>query len=266
MLGSIIGDVIGSVYEFHKTKETNFLLFSEKSKFTDDTVLTIASAIAVLEGRRDYDWLYKKYALDYMGRGWGARFAAWAAAKDMQPAYNSWGNGSAMRITPIGYAFDDIEKVIEEAAISAAVTHNHEEGIKGAQALAAAIYLALHGDSKEQIRSYIADRFDYDLRRTIVEIRPTYTFDVSCQGSVPEAIIAFLDSNNFEETIRLAVSLGGDADTLACMAGGLAEAFYTDVPVFMIEETWKRLPKDFQKVVVDFYKMIDERRSNTKVS
>ena len=182
MLGAIIGDVVGSTYEFHKTKEVWFPLFPEKSTFTDDTVLTVATAVAVLEDRKDYDWLYKKYGLDHQGCGWGARFAAWVDSKDMQPAYNSWGNGSAMRVSPIGYAFDDIEKTIEEARISAAVTHNHEEGIKGAEALASAIFLARKGDSKEQIRTYIGDRFDYDLKRTIKEIRPTYTFDVSCQG------------------------------------------------------------------------------------
>jgi len=266
MLGAIIGDVVGSVYEFHKTKETNFLLFSEKSIFTDDTVLTIATAKALVENRQDYDWLYKKYALDYQGHGFGGNFAKWAASPTMQPAYNSWGNGSAMRISPIGWFFDDIEKTIEEARISATVTHNHEEGIKGAEALASAMFLARHGSGKDKIRRYIEYRFGYNLKRTIAEIRPTYTFDVSCQGSVPEAIIAFLDSNNYEEAIRLSISLGGDADTLACMAGGLAETFYTDVPVFMIEQTWERLPEDFRKVVVDFYKIIDARQSNKKSS
>ena len=254
MLGAIIGDVIGSVYEWEKTRTTDFILFSEKTTFTDDTILTIATAVAMIEKRRDYDWLYKKYALDHIDKGFGGRFMEWAKAPDMQPAYNSWGNGSAMRVTPIGWAYNDIENTIEEAGASAAVTHNHPEGIKGAKALAAAIFLARKGDSKKQIRQYISDRFDYDLNRTIDEIRPTYTFDVSCQGSVPEAIIAFLDSDCYETAIRLAISLGGDADTLACMAGGLAEAFYTQVPVMMIEETWKRLPEDFQKVIINFYK------------
>jgi ADP-ribosylglycohydrolase len=261
MLGAIIGDVVGSTYEFNKTKEMNFPLFPEKSKFTDDTVLTIATAKALVEGRKDYDVLYKKYANDYMECGWGARFAEWAKAPEMQPAYNSWGNGSAMRVAPIGYLFDDIETTIDEARLSAEVTHNHPEGIKGAEAIAASIFLALHGDTKEQIRDYIEDRFDYDLRRTIEEIRPTYKFEVSCQSSVPEAIIAFLDSDRYETAIRLAISLGGDADTLACMAGGLAEAFYTQVPVMMIEKTWDLLPEEFHKVIIDFYKIVDARQS-----
>jgi len=262
MLGAIIGDVIGSFYEFNKTKEIMFPLFPEGSKFTDDTVLTIATAIAVVEGRQDYDWLYKKYALDHQDRGFGGMFARWAASPDMQPAYDSYGNGSAMRVVPIGWAFDDIERTIQEAGVSAAVTHNHVEGIKGAAALATAIFLARKGDSKEQIRTYIQDRFGYDLDRTIKEIRPTYTFDVTCQGSVPEAIIAFLDSIDYETAVRLAVSLGGDADTLACMAGGLAEAYYRKVPVTMIEKTWELLPEDFHKVIVDFYKKFYESRSD----
>ena len=261
MLGAIIGDVVGSTYEFNKTKETDFPLFPEKSTFTDDTVLTIATAVALIEDRKDYDVLYKKYANDYIEKGFGGMFLEWAKAPEMQPAYNSWGNGSAMRVAPIGYLFDDIETTIEEAKRSAEVTHNHEEGIKGAEALAAAIFLALHGDSKEQIRNYIGDRFDYDLRRTISEIRPTYKFEVSCQKSVPEAIIAFLDSDCYETAIRLAISLGGDADTLACMAGGLAEAFYEKVPVMMIEKTWDLLPEDFHKVIIDFYKIVDARQS-----
>ncbi len=259
MLGAIIGDVLGSVYEFNKTKDMIFPLFPEGSKYTDDTILTIATAVAVMEGRRDYDWLYKKYALDHLDRGFGGMFLTWVKAKDMQPAYDSYGNGSAMRVVPVGWAFDGIEETIEEAAISAAVTHNHPEGIKGAQALASAIFLARKGDSKKQIRRYIADRFDYNLDRTIKEIRPTYTFDVTCQGSVPEAIIAFLDSDCYSNAVRLAISLGGDADTLACMAGGLAEAFYKKVPIMMIEKTWDLLPEDFQKVIVDFYKKFHDK-------
>ena len=260
MLGAIIGDVVGSVYERNITKEMNFPLFSEKSTFTDDTILTIATAKAIIEGRKDYGWLYKSAALDYIDKGFGREFVEWAKSKDMQPAYNSWGNGSAMRVAPIGWFFDDIETTIIEAGISAAATHSHPEGIKGAQSLSSAMFLARNGDSKEQIREYVEDRFKYDLSRTIAEIRPTYTFDVSCQGSVPEAIIAFLDSNSYEEAIRLAISLGGDADTLACMAGGLAETFYKKVPVMMIEETWNRLPENFHKVVIDFYNIVDENK------
>ena len=262
MLGAIIGDVVGSTYEFNNTKEMDFPLFPEKSTFTDDTVLTIATAKAILEGRKDYDWLYKKYALDYMKCGWGARFAEWARSPEMQPAYNSYGNGSAMRVGPIGYAFDDIETTLEEARVSAAVTHNHPEGIKGAEAISAAIFLARMGDSKDQIKSYIEDRFHYYLDWTIAEIRPTYTFEVSCQGSCPQAIIAFLESENFEDAIRLAVSLGGDSDTLACMAGAIAEAYYKEVPVEMIEKTWAVLPEDFQKVIIDFYDMKRDKQDD----
>jgi len=259
MLGAIIGDVVGSTYEFNKTKDVMLPLFPEGSKFTDDTVLTIATAIAVIEDRQDYDNLYKKYAIAHQDRGFGGMFTKWASTPEMQPAYDSYGNGSAMRIAPIGWAFDDIEKTIEEAEVSAAVTHNHPEGIKGAQALAAAMFLARKGDSKEQIRDYISSRFNYDLHRTIEEIRPTYKFDVTCQGSVPEAIIAFLDSLDYKTAVILAISLGGDADTLACMAGGLAETFYKKVPTEMIEKTWEVLPEDFQKVIVDFYKKFGEK-------
>jgi len=256
MLGAIIGDVVGSVYEWERTKKMDFPLFSKKSTFTDDTVLTVATAIAILEGREDYAYLYKEYALHHIDTGFGGMFLEWAKAKDMQPAYNSYGNGSAMRVCPIGYAFDDIETTLEEARISAIVTHNHPEGIKGAEAVACAIFLARMGDSKEQIKKYIEDRFHYNLNRTIEEIRPTYEFETSCQGSVPEAIIAFLDSKNFEDSIRLAVSLGGDSDTLACMAGGIAEAYYKKIPTEMIRKTWAVLPKDFQQVIIDFSAMM----------
>lgn len=259
MLGAIIGDVIGSVYEWHRTKEIDFLLFSEKSDFTDDTILTVATAECLLEGKGDYEWRYKKYALDHIDRGFGGMFLKWAQAKDIKPAYGSYGNGSAMRVSPIGYAFDGIEETINEARRSASVTHNHEEGMKGAEAVASAIFLARKGDSKEQIRHYIRDRFGYNMGRTIEEIRPTYQFDTTCQGSVPEAVIAFLDSTDFESAIRLAVSLGGDSDTLACIAGGIAEAFYKKVPIMMIEKTWELLPIKFQYIVTEFYKMIDDK-------
>ncbi len=228
MLGAIAGDIIGSVYEFHNVKKEDFPLFSPKSRFTDDTVLTCATADAIIS-KASYLEKYKEYYRLYPNRGYGGRFKRWAAAKDTEP-YNSWGNGSAMRVSPIGFAFDTIEKVLKEAKKSAEVTHNHPEGIKGAQAVAAAIFLARQGKGKDEIKKFIQDSFGYDLNRTLEQMRYHYHFDISCQGSVPQAITAFLLSSNFEDAIRKAISIGGDSDTIACMVGGIAEAFYGSVP------------------------------------
>ena len=164
----------------------------------------------------------------------------------------SWGNGSAMRVSPVGFAFDTVEEVLAEAEKSAAVTHNHIEGIKGAQATALAIYFARSGASKKEIKQSIAKIFQYDLDRTLDEIRPTYSFDVSCQGSVPESIIAFLESENFEDAIRKVISLGGDSDTLACITGGIAQAFYKEIPDFILENVRSRLTDDLLEIVDAF--------------
>jgi ADP-ribosylglycohydrolase len=254
MLGAMIGDMVGSVYEWHNIKTTDFVLFKSNSTFTDDTVLTAATAKALMtEG--DYTVAYQDFARRYPGRGYGGNFSQWIWDENRQP-YNSWGNGSAMRVSPVGFAFDTAGKVLTEAERSAAVTHNHPEGIKGAQATALAILLARQGAAMKDIRDEIANRFEYNLDRTLAEIRPGYAFDVSCQGSVPEAIIAFLESESYEDAIRKAVSLGGDSDTIACITGGIAEAYYGGVPEEIAAEGRARLPGEFVKILDDFMEFI----------
>jgi ADP-ribosylglycohydrolase len=228
MIGAIAGDIIGSVYEFRPIKTKDFPLFSPFCAFTDDTVLTVAVAEAILTGR-SYLEAVREIGGRYPDAGYGEFFYRWLHSKDSRP-YNSWGNGSAMRVSPIGFAFQDEESVLKEATRTAEITHNHPEGLKGAQATALAIFLARTGRTKDEIRHAIQNRFGYDLDRTIDEIRPLYSFNESCQRTAPEAIIAFLDSTSYEDAIRNAVSLGGDSDTLACITGGIAEAFYGDVP------------------------------------
>ena len=252
MLGAISGDIIGSVFEPHwrRIKRKEFDLFSKKSKFTDDTVLTIAVADAILH-QKAYVHTIKDYYRRYPKAGYGKTFREWGASDRLEP-YHSWGNGSAMRVSAIGFAFDDLETVLREAERSAAVTHNHPEGIKGAQATAAAIFLGRQKQSKTEIKAYIEATFGYDLSSSLEEIRPRYQFDSSCQGSVPQAITAFLESTDFEDAIRNAVSLGGDSDTQACIAGGIAQGFYGGVPERIAQETWKRLDVDLQQVAMMF--------------
>ena len=251
MLGAITGDIIGSRFERHNLKSRKFTLFTHDSVFTDDTVLTVAIADAVLSGVK-YEEKVRKYALRYPLAGYGGTFKKWMTGLIRGP-YNSWGNGSAMRVSPIGYAYDTEAEVLWEAKKSAEITHNHEEGIKGAQTVAMVIFLARQGKSKPKIKAYIESTFGYDLSRKLDDIRPDYSFDVSCQGSVPEAIIAFLESTNFEDAIRNAISIGGDSDTIASMAGAMAEAFYGDIPADIISLTRKRLPKNFEIVMERFY-------------
>lgn len=250
MLGAIAGDVIGSVHEHIATKTTDFELFAEKSTFTDDSVLTIAVADCLLHGI-DYVDAFHDYFVAYPNAGYGFRFFGWASAGHRLP-YNSWGNGSAMRVSPVAYAFDSFEDVLEHAARSARVTHDHPEGVKGAQATAAAVYLARRGESKDLIRRELEERFAYDLGQRLDDIRPNYEFDESCMGTVPPAIIAFLESGDFEDAIRKAISLGGDADTLACITGGIAEAFYGGVPEPILTETIARLDDRLRGIVNKF--------------
>ena len=228
MLGAIAGDIFGAAYEGNPLKQDGFDLFGRPRNFTDDTVLTVATADALLSDG-DYSAAYRRWGRLYPSRGYGAWFHKWLGDPNRGP-YNSFGNGSAMRVSPIGWVFDTLDEVLAEAERSAAVTHNHPEGIKGAQATAAAIHLARIGATKNEIRREISARFVYDLDRTVEAIRPDYRFEDSCQGSVPEALIAFLDANDFEHTIRLAISLGGDADTQAAIAGGVADAFWGGLP------------------------------------
>jgi ADP-ribosylglycohydrolase len=227
MLGAIAGDIIGSAHERSPTKHKAFALFSPGSRLTDDSVLSLAIAHALLEDRDYRHWVWT-YARRYPEAGYGASFRHWVQTDGARP-YNSWGNGAAMRVAAIGHAFDTPERVLQEAADSAAITHNHPEGIKGAQAVALCVYLARQGAGKAAIREDIARRFGYSLSRSLETIRPMVRFDVSCQGSVPEAIIAFLDATGYEDAVRNAVSLGGDSDTQACIAGAIAEAFYGGV-------------------------------------
>jgi ADP-ribosylglycohydrolase len=250
VIGAIAGDVIGSVHEGTGTKTTSFPLFQARSRFTDDTVLTVATAHAILWGI-SYQDAYRHFGRLHPDAGYGGLFIEWLLSPEPRP-YNSWGNGSAMRVVPIGLAFDTVEDVLREAERSAAVTHDHPEGIRGAQAVALAVLLARSGASKEEIRQEIAGRFAYDLRRRIEDIRPGYRFDISCQGSVPEAIMAFLDSSDVEDAIRLAVSLGGDADTQATIAGGIAHAWYGEVPASVVDPVRDRLPAEFLRVVDRF--------------
>lgn len=251
MLGGIAGDVIGSVYEGFPIKQTDFPLFAPRATFTDDTVLTVAIAYAILEPEVGYASALKTFGRRYPRAGYGGNFRRWLLAENSEP-YNSWGNGSAMRVSPVGWAFDTWEQVLSEAEKTAAVSHNHPEGIKGAQAIALAVYLARNGTPKDEIRETMAAHFDYDLWRTVDEIRPDYSFDVSCQGSVPEALVAFFDGDGVEAAIRLAISLGGDSDTLACMAGTVAHACYGGVPQPIAAEVRGRLPADLLEVVDTF--------------
>jgi len=250
MIGAIAGDIIGSVYESHCLKTTDFAIFTANSTFTDDTVLTVAVADCILNGK-DYATRFKYYANKYPYAGFGGMFFQWAKSDSLEP-YNSFGNGSAMRVSPVGFAFDTMKEVLNEAKRSAEVTHNHLEGIKGAQAVAAAIFLARKQESKSKIKDFIENSFGYNLSQTLDEIRPDYCFDETCEGSVPQAIIAFLESDSYEDAVRKAVSLGGDADTLACMAGGIAQAYYNTITGYIIEEVKNRLDSELLKVVEQF--------------
>lgn len=252
MLGAIAGDIIGSVYEYFSIKTTTFSLFQKNSRFTDDTVLTVATAHAILE-KLDYATSFKMFGRRYPDAGYGSSFINWVFEDEVKP-YNSWGNGSAMRVSPVGLAFETIDKVLDEAEKTAICSHDHPEGIKGAQATALAVFLARKGEDKEKIKREISKRFAYNLHRTLEFIRINYTFNESCQKTVPEAIIAFLESENFEGALRNAVSLGGDSDTLACITGAIAHAFYKKIPGEITCNTQKRLPREFLEIIAKFQK------------
>ena len=267
MLGAIIGDTVGSVYEFNNIKTTNFPLFDPQCNYTDDSIMTMAVAQWLLtdpqHGMDTLETIFLDFAKKYpcpMG-GYGGGFSRWLfhpealgdyGGRDFKPGtrhpYNSFGNGAAMRCSANSWMFDTLEETERVAGLSAAITHNHPEGIKGARSTSAAIFMARHGASKEEIREYISAKYGYNLNRTCDEIRPVYDWDSSCQGTVPEAMIAFMDSTDFESAIRLAVSLGGDSDTLACITGGIAEAFYKDIPDDIALKIWELIPDDFKAV------------------
>lgn len=273
MLGAITGDTIGSVYEFRNTKDYDFKLFLSNSTYTDDSIMTMAVAYWLLkdkehsyQGLEDIMVLFAQNAPCPMG-GYGAGFYTWLyrpdelyvfddsfgdapyESKTGRHPYGSWGNGSAMRVSAVGWFFDTLEETESVAEISAAITHNHPEGIKGAKATAAAIWMARNGKSKEEIREYIEKSYGYDLRKTWEDWHYAYSWQSSCQGTVPQAIIAFLDSTDFEDAIRKAVSLGGDSDTLACITGGIAEAYYKEIPSEIAKRVTQVFPVAFNKVL-----------------
>jgi ADP-ribosylglycohydrolase len=249
MIGAIAGDIIGSIYEASPIKTKAFPLFGRACSFTDDSVLTVAVAHVILEGG-SYSDRFRDYYRRYPYAGYGGSFHDWACSSDPKP-YGSFGNGSAMRVGPVAFAFDDLETVLAEAKRSAEVTHNHPEGLKGAQATAAAIFLARRQTAKEEIRLYVERTFGYDLTPTLDQIRPDYTFDVTCQGTVPPALISFLEANDFEDAVRNAISLGGDSDTLACIAGSIAGAYYGVSPYIELESL-ARLDNDLREVTDRF--------------
>ena len=257
MLGSIIGDIIGSKHEgyYNRIKRTDFELFDKSSKFTDDTVLTVAVADWLMrDPKHQHATLVKimqTYGRMYPGAGFSHATKVWLNSDKPQP-YGSFTNGAAMRVSPIGWAFDNLEETLEVAKRSAEVSHDSEQGITAAQAVSAAIFMARNHANKAEIKSFVEERFHYDLNHTIEEIRPNYDFDCSCVGSVPEAIIAFMDGEDYESVIRLAVSLGGDSDTQACIAGGIAEAYYGCIPKDIIKSAIHHLPSQFRKVITDF--------------
>ncbi len=259
MYGAISGDMIGAPYEFDRGNKTkDFPLFSRYSKFTDDSVMTVAVAEALMDTIGMPDEAVKaalvksmkKWGAKYPNAGYGTRFYRWLFSENSKP-YGSFGNGSAMRVSAAGWLYKTLEETRHMARLTAEVTHNHPEGIKGAESAASAIYLARIGRSKDEIKAYIIREFGYDLSRTCDEIRPGYHHVESCQKTVPEAITAFMEGTGFEDVIRTAVSLGGDCDTLTCIAGGIAEAFY-GIPDLIKEECRNRLPEDMKAVCERF--------------
>lgn len=267
MFGAICGDTIGSSYEFHNTKDYNFKIFTERSNFTDDSVMSAAVALWLLGDENHTHEALEQYMVKIaevcrcpMG-GYGEMFYHWLFSPyalrghngypddGKRHPYGSWGNGSAMRASACGWFFDTLEETEKVAGISASITHDHPEGIKGAQATAAAIWMARNGKPKDEIRNYISVKYGYDLARSYEYLNATYDWDSSCQGTVPEAIIAFLESTDFEDAMRKAVSMGGDSDTLACITGGIAEAYYKKIPEEIKTTVWSKLPKGFRETI-----------------
>ncbi len=250
LLGAVCGDMVGAPYEFKNTKNYDFKLFPSRSRFTDDTVCTIGVADALLGGR-PFSESVREWCRKYIDAGYGGLFRRWITSDSMEP-YNSWGNGSAMRVSAVGAFACSLDEALELAKQSAEFTHNHPEGVKGAQATAAAIHYALTGRSKEEIKSMVEERFGYDLSRKYDDIQPDYRFEVSCQKSVPESIICFLESHDYESAIRKAVAMGGDADTMGAITGGIAAAYYGEIPYYILAPALKLLPDDMLEVVNRF--------------
>jgi len=263
MLGAIIGDTVGSVYEFHNTKDYDFGYLKSGYGYTDDSVMTMAVAYWLLTDPTHSHEVLEKIMVEFASNcpcpmgGYGSMFYRWLFFPESLPdnsdgkrhPYGSWGNGAAMRVSSCGWFFDSLEETERIAELSASITHNHPEGIKGAQSTAAAIWMARNGKEKKEIKEYIESRFGYDLSRSWEDYNKTYSWDSSCQGTVPPAIVCFLESVDFEDAIRKAVSIGGDSDTLACITGGIAEAFYKDIPAWQKEKVLQQLPKIFIKIL-----------------
>lgn len=258
MLGAIIGDIVGSVYEFHNYRAKDFEpLFHRKAFFTDDTVCTVAIADALVNARHPAHAL-KDWGERYWDNGgWGRSFALWLGSASTEP-YGSYGNGAAMRVAPAGLLATSIGEAVEFAHKVTEVTHNHPEGIKGAAATAVAIFLAREGVSQSDIRTYIAETFAYDLRRSIDEIRPDYRFNESCQETVPQALTCVLEADSFEDALRNAISIGGDSDTIGAIAGGVAEALF-GIPDDIAEQGWKYLPQEMREVMTELYRRVGKR-------
>lgn len=253
MYGAIIGDIIGSIYEFHNVRHKDIIIDHPGMHFTDDSVLTVATMDAILHPEIGYAKMYKQYFRDYVDSncGFGGRFYQWGLSDSLEP-YDSFGNGSAMRVSPVAYLFNNEAEVLYEAKSSAEVTHNHPEGIKGAQAIALAIYLARKGVDKQRIGLRITEQFGYNLSSSIEELQKTNIFDETCQGSVPDALICFINSSDFEDCVRTSISIGGDSDTIACMACSIAEAYYG------LDKKWIKFADDhlddrLRNVVKAFY-------------
>ena len=264
MIGAICGDIIGSYYETHCTKDYNFELFRRESCFTDDTVLTVAVCDAIiynhsevkglLENRsraKEYAYRFKQYSHRYPSVGFGIMFQNWAKEPTLNKQ-NSYANGGAMRVVPIGYAYSDLDSVLKQAKLSCLYTHNNKEAIKGAQAIASAVFLARQNFSKDEMKNYIQKQFKYDLSEPIEKIKDRFVFDSRARYTVPPAIMSFLQSTSFEDAIRKAVSLGGDADTIACMTGGIAEAYYKSIPKNIKDKCWDMLDSELRKTIRKF--------------
>ena len=266
IIGAIAGDVIGSAYEFNPTRDYNFELFTPESTYTDDTVLTMANALWLLQDERHTPERLVDIMQDlcnrYQGRGYGGRFMQWIVARDPQP-YNSYGNGSAMRVSPVGYYATTLDEALDLAAISAGVTHNHPEGVKGAKATAAAIFLTRQGKTKEEVREYVEKSIGYNLGRTLDEIRPAYSFNELCQTTVPEALTCYLEGKDYEDVVRLAVSLAADADTLAAIAGPIASAVW-DVPNEISQPAIASLSDEFCTILLQFNELVAKRESEAQ--
>lgn len=264
MLGAIVGDIIGSAYEFKNTKRKEFHLFTPKSKFTDDTVMTLALARWLCDDKEHRKETLVQHMQElgrrYPTAGYAGSFMRWLYNPEPQP-YNSYGNGSAMRVSPVAFFAHSLQEALGLAKISAEVTHNHSEGIKGAQAIASSIYLARHGATKREIKSYVEEQFHYDLSQQLDDIRPTYSYDMSCQHTVPQALLAFLEGVNFEDVIRSAVSIGGDSDTIAAMAGGIAQAFYV-IPKKLSSYCYALLTPELRGVLNDFEDLLGCREAD----